>query len=114
MKREIYTLPEGCRFPIEKEQQIGTYGTRYLTYLEHHQPTLLFSMKLLGMLGTYLKYKDEEAEDKFKSHLSAITEKEGITDHLEAMKPRVYEKKLKEAERQAWALTEEEMRWMKD
>jgi hypothetical protein len=112
MKQANYTLPEGCRFPTEKEQPIGTYGTRYLAYLERQQPMLLFSMKLIGILGTYLKFMDEEVEEKYRAHLLFITEAEGITEHLKAIKPRIYERKLKEAERRARALTEEEMRWM--
>ena len=112
MERILYSLPEGCRFPKEENKPVGEYGERYLGYLERHQPTLLFSMKLIGILGTYLRYMDEEAEEKYQAHLSAITEAEGITEHLKTLKPRIYARELKTAEKRAREMTEDEMKWM--
>ena len=70
--------------PDDGEYQIGKYGRMRRTYLKEHRKILYNNYVLEGTLFKHLAEIDQACNERMEIIVSAMSEKEGVTEELKA------------------------------
>ena len=81
-----YELPN-LIIPPEKEIEIGIWGQRYRQYLKRYHKIWYYNLLTSGTLNEHLTEVDRQAEQMFRSLVSAFSKQENITERLKANRP---------------------------
>lgn len=77
-----YFLPD-LKLP-EEAKPIGVWGQRHKRYLKEHKRATYTTLLTSGNLNSYLADIDEQAEEMFSQLVKQMTEREGVTEQLNA------------------------------
>lgn len=81
-----YELPNLIISP-EKEIEIGVWGQRYRRHLKQHHRIRYYNLLTAGTLNEHLTEVDQQAEQMFRSLVSALSEQENVTERLKVDRP---------------------------
>lgn len=81
-----YELPNLIISP-EKEIEIGVWGQRYRRHLKQHHRIRYYNLLTAGTLNEHLTEVDQQAEQMFRSLVSALSEQENVTERLKVNRP---------------------------
>ena len=81
-----YEFPD-LKVPPEKEIEIGVWGQRYRRYLKQYHKIRYYNLLTSGTLNGHLAEVDQQAEQMFRSLVSAFSKQENITERLKANRP---------------------------
>ena len=96
MKDTIYEPETGLTFELNgdyyvlagkaepKEEPIGTWGQRHLSYLKKHRPGAYREMMWSGILSSYLAEIDLRATQMHERIVTQLAKSDGITEELKA------------------------------
>ena len=88
-----YELPD-LKVPPEKEIEIGVRGQRYRRYLKQHHRIRYYNLLTAGTLNEHLTEVDQQAEQMFRSLVSAFSKQENVTEKLKADRPMEWVQKM--------------------
>ena len=86
MKSIYYELPN-LKVSLEKEIEIGVWGQRYRRYLKQYHKIQYYNLLTSETLNRHLAEVDQQAEQMFRSLVSAFSKQENITERLKANRP---------------------------
>ena len=78
-----YELPN-LKVSLEKEIEIGVWGQRCRRYLKQYHRIRYYNLLTAGKLNGHLAEVDRQAEQMFRSLVSAFSKQENITERLKA------------------------------
>ncbi|MFR9208148.1 MAG: TnpV protein [Lachnospiraceae bacterium] len=78
-----YELPN-LKVLLEKEIEIGVWGQRYRRHLKQCHRIRYYNLLTAGTLNEHLAEVDQQAEQMFRSLVSALSEQENVTEKLKA------------------------------
>jgi len=61
---------------------VGIWGQRHYQYLKENHPTTVNVMRMNGMLNSYLREVDEQAEEMTFQLVKQLAKQEGVTEEL--------------------------------
>ena len=88
-----YEFPD-LKVPPEKEIEIGVRGQRYRRYLKQHHRIRYYNLLTAGTLNEHLTEVDQQAEQMFRSLVSAFSNQENVTEKLKADRPMEWVQKM--------------------
>lgn len=88
-----YEFPD-LKVPPEKEIEIGVRGQRYRRYLKQHHRIRYYNLLTAGTLNEHLTKVDQQAEQMFRSLVSAFSKQENVTEKLKADRPMEWVQKM--------------------
>ncbi len=88
-----YELPN-LKVSPEKEIEIGVWGQRYRRYLNQYHKIRYYNLLTSGTLNGHLAEVDQQAEQMFRSLVSAFSKQENITERLKANRPMEWVQKM--------------------
>ena len=88
-----YELPN-LKVSPEKEIEIGVWGQRYRRYLKQYHKIRYYNLLTSGTLNGHLAEVDQQAEQMFRSLVSAFSKQENITERLKANRPMEWVQKM--------------------
>jgi len=81
-----YELPD-LKVPPEKEIEIGIWGQRHRRYLKQYHKIRYYNLLTSGTLNRHLAEVAQQAEQMFRSLVSALSEQENVTERLKVDRP---------------------------
>ena len=88
-----YELPN-LKVSPEKDIEIGVWGQRYRRYLNQYHKIRYYNLLTSGTLNGHLAEVDQQAEQMFRSLVSAFSKQENITERLKANRPMEWVEKM--------------------
>ena len=61
---------------------VGIWGQRHYQYLKENRPTTVNVMRMNGMLNSYLREVNEQAEEMTYQLVKQLAKQEGVTEEL--------------------------------
>ena len=65
-----------------KLKGVGIWGQRHYQYLKENRPTTVNVMRMNGMLNSYLREVNEQAEEMTYQLVKQLAKQEGVTEEL--------------------------------
>ncbi len=78
-----YLIPN-LELPHTSDYQLGKYGRMRRSYLKEHRKVLFANMTVNGTLFEHLAEIDQSCNERMESIVSAMAEKEDVTEALKA------------------------------
>lgn len=103
-----YELPN-LKVSPEKEIEIGVWGQRYRRYLNQYHKIRYYNLLTSGTLNGHLAEVDQQAEQMFRSLVSAFSKQENITERLKANRPMEWVQKMNSIRNRAAEIVNNEL-----
>ena len=103
-----YELPN-LKVSPEKEIEIGVWGQRYRRYLNQYHKIRYYNLLTSGTLNGHLAEVDQQAEQMFRSLVSAFSKQENITERLKANRPMEWMQKMNSIRNRAAEIVNNEL-----
>lgn len=103
-----YILPD-VKIAAGQEGQIGVWGERHRRYLKEHHRVRYYNLLTSGMMNSHLAKIDTEAERMFGELVTALAEKENVTEALKATSPMEWVRRMSNIRNRATEIVNTEM-----